>query len=661
MGRATIIQTNVTAGEVSPLCLGLVDQSRYHNSGEIVENFLIRPQGPLSKRPGLQFICEVKTHSKRVRLIRFEFSVTQAYMLQFGDQYIRFCKDKGEIYDGASPYEIASPYLEAELRGIKYIQSADTMYLVHPSWWPRQLGRTGHTAWTLNEMELVDGPYLEENTSSITITPSGTTGNITLTASSDLFDAGHVGAYWRIKIGTWGYVKITGVTDAQHANATVKSTLGGTSATTVWREGAFSTYRGFPSAVAFYEERLLFGGTAHKPWTYWGSASQDWTDFAPQDTITDDGPITFTVPSQTGSVNVIRWICGSRTLLLGTAGEEISVSGSGSDDALTPSNPPRTRGNTAKGSADMMPIPMGNAVLFLQRQGRILRELAYSFADDAYLCPNLTIWSEHITRGGIVEMAFQREPDQNLWAVRQDGQLPFMVYERSQNVVGWGRIVTAGEIESVAEIPGTQQTEVWVAVKRTINGATKRYIECFKDIDWGDDQEDAFFVDSGLTYDGVPTDVISGLSHLEGEVMAILADGAVHPRRTVASGAITLDYEASVVHAGLPYTSTFKSIPLEGGQEEGTAQGKTKIVDKVILRLLNSLGGQIGPDDDNLEPLLYRQVSDPLHVAAPLFTGDLEIDYRGWSEPRGQLLIRHEDPLPMTICALIPRVTAYEG
>lgn len=661
MGRGTVIQTNITAGEISPLCLGLVDQSRYHNSGEIVENCLIHPQGPISKRPGLRFVAPLKNHTKRVRLIPFEFSVIQAYQVELGEEYLRFYKDKGQIYDGENPYEIVSPYQEGDLRGIKYIQSADVMYLVHPDYWPRKLSRAGHTDWTLEELDLGDGPYLEENTGAITITPSAATGDITLTASADLFQEGHVGAYWRLKHGSWGYVRITGFTDAQHVNATVKSTLGGIGATSTWREGAFSSYRGFPAAVAFYEERLLFGGTKHKPWTYWGSSSNNWTDFAPQTGITDDGPITFTVPSQTGSVNVIRWICGTRTLLVGTAGEELSITGSGGDDPLSPSNPPRIRGNTAKGSADLMPVPLGNSVLFLQRHGRILRELAYSFADDAYLCPDLTIWSEHITRGGIVELAFQREPIQNLYAVRGDGQLPFMVYERDQKVVGWGRIVTDGEIESVSVIPGTQQTEVWVAVKRLINGETKRYIEVFEDIDWGDDQADCFFVDSGLTYEGTPSATITGLDHLEGKEVAILADGAVHPRQVVTDGSVTLDFEAAKVHAGLPYTAKFKSVPLEAGQEEGTAQGKTKIIDKVILRLLSSLGGSIGPDEDQQEGLIYRQVRDYLDTAVPLFTGDKELDFPGPADSKGQFLIVHEDPVPMTICAIIPRVTTYEG
>jgi hypothetical protein len=781
MARATPILTNETAGEMSPLLAGRVDLAKYHNTGEIVRNMIIRTQGPLSLRPGSEFIAPVKTHSKRVRLIDFQFSATQAYSLEFGDQYIRFYMNKGQILDGAAPYEIVSPYLEAELREIRFIQSADVMYLCHPNHAPRQLSRTGHTAWILTELVLQDGPYLEQNTGATTLTPSAATGDITLTATDSygpemvtngdfaaavswifgagwthdavnleadhapgstaaleqaigpgagksyrltykiknhaagsvtpqiggvngvtrsadgtytetivattagnlkfipnaafdgsiddvsvneilnpalLFQAGHVGAYFRL---AGGYVQITGVTGpypSLTASATVKA--GSVSATAVWREGAFSAYRGFPAALCFYEQRLYFAGTPHKPQTIWGSKTADYPNFAPQDTITDDGPVTYTIPSHSGQINIIKWLASGRTMLVGTVNEEISLFG-GNDTGLTPSNPPVMRGNTFKGSATVPQLWVGNAVLFVERHGRKVRELAYSFADDAYTAPDLAIWSEHITESGIVEVAYQRQPDQTLWAVRADGVLLSMVYERSQEVVGWSRHDTDGLVESVACIPGVNQTEVWLAVKRTINGQIKRYIECFRDVDFGADQKDAFFVDCGLTYEGAPATVISGLDHLEAKEVAILADGAVHVRRTVASGQITLLQAASKVQVGLPYRGQFLSPRIEAGATDGTAQGKIKRIDKLTLRLYRSGGGQAGPDLDNLEPLIYRQISDPMDTAVPLFTGDQEIDFRGDYEREGRVMIIQDDPLPLTICALIPRVSTFEG
>jgi hypothetical protein len=228
-------------------------------------------------------------------------------------------------------------------------------------------------------------------------------------------------------------------------------------------------------------------------------------------------------------------------------------------------------------------------------------------------------------------------------------------------VVGWSRHDTDGLVESVACIPGEKQTEVWLAVKRTINGAVKRYVECFRDVEFGADQKDCFFVDCGLTYAGAPADIITGLGYLEGKEVAILADGAVHPRRTVSAGQISLNFEAAKVQVGLPYRQQFLSPQIEAGATDGTAQGKIKRIDTVTLRLHRSLGGQVGPDLDNLEPLIYREVSDPMDTCTPLFTGDREIDFRGDYDTKGQVMIVQDDPLPLTICALIPSLTTFEG
>jgi hypothetical protein len=919
MARVTPILNNQTSGEITPLLSGRVDLNKYHNTGEIVRNIYLHTQGPSSSRPGSEYIAAVKDHSKRVRLVDFQFSATQSYVLEFGDQYIRFYKDKGQIAAGLTPYEMASPYKESDLRDLRFIQSADFMFICHPWHYPRQLTRTGHTAWTLTNVPLVNGPYLDENTTKTTLKPSSsglgdtisltaypevgdeevingdfatnatwiwgtgwahdavgleadhtpgnilpleqaisltpgkmyfieylinnltagsvtlklggvngvtralngayaetiiptTTSNLQFTPSTDfdgsidtvsvkevsspaaswllgietvingdfatdtpwiwgagwthnagtlkadhapgnilpleqaispiagqryllqytvsnltaghvtpklggvngtprfadgtyteiitpltggnlqfypdisssfippqfdgsidtvsvkevydplaVFYPGHVGSLWRLRYGSAsGFVEVTGYVSGVEVTAVVRDGLGGTAKTKNWREGAFSDYRGFPATLAFHEQRLLFAGTPSKPQTIWGSKSADYPNFAPQDPITDDGPITYTIPSASGQINIIKWLASGRSLVSGTVNEEISLS-TGNETGLTPSNPPIIRANTFKGSANISHIWVGNAILFVERHGRKVRELAYSFADDAYVAPDLTIWSEHITAPGLVEWAYQREPDQCLWAVRGDGAFLSMVYERAQEVVGWARHDTDGEVESIACIPGTKQTEVWLAVKRIINGAVKRYVECLRDVDFGADQKDAFFVDCGLTYAGVPAQVISGLGHLEGKEVAILADGAVHPRRTVNGGQITLEVAASKVQVGLPYRSQFFSVPIEAGATDGTAQGKIKRIDHLTLRLLRSMGGQVGPDLDNLEPLIYRQAEDDMDTATPLFTGDLELDFQGEYESKGQIMIVQDDPLPLTICALIPRLTTFEG
>jgi hypothetical protein len=666
MSRIDAIFNNFTAGEISPLLAGAVDLDKFVFGCKTMENFLSVPHGPASYRQGMRFIAQTKYSSKKSRLIPFEFSTTQAYILEFGDLYIRVYKDRGQVVTGSppTPVEIVTPYLEADLPTLKYVQSADVLYLTHPNYPPKQLTRFSHTNWSLTDYDFRQkdkaGPFLDENTTTTTLTPSGTTGNITVTASAPLFDSKHVDSIWRIKHGsTWGVFKVTSFTNSTHVDATVINDLGGISAVTTWSEGAWSAYRGFPSCLSFYEQRLLFAATPNQPQTIWGSKSGDYVNFAPEATITDAGPFTYTIASN--EVNAIYWLVPARILIAGTAGGEFKVSGSTTGESLTPTRV-TIRQDTAYGVANIKPQTVGNVVLFVQRHGRKLRELTYDFASDSYVAPDLSIVNEHLTYPSIIDMAFMRDPFQILWVVRSDGVLLAMIYERAQKVVGWTRHVTDGKVESVATIPGSSQTEVWLIVNRTIGGVTKRYVELLEDfINADTDRKYYFFVDSGLTYDGAPTTVISGLDHLEGKEVAVLADGAVHPRKTVTSGSITLDYAASVVQVGLPYVGNLVKTNLEGGSQQGTAQGKIKRIHDVAVRLDNSFGGKIGPDADNLELLCMRSMDDVMDTLPPMVTGDVIANFRGEYNTSGQIMIKQDLSLPLTICALMPRMTVMEG
>jgi hypothetical protein len=232
-----------------------------------------------------------------------------------------------------------------------------------------------------------------------------------------------------------------------------------------------------------------------------------------------------------------------------------------------------------------------------------------------------------------------------------------MIYERDQDIVGWSEDISNGFFESVACIPGINQTEVWVIVKR----GNKRYVECLKDVNWGDDQEDCYFVDCGLTYDDIPISTItSGLDHLENETVQVLADGAVHPDCVVTGESITLDYEASVIHVGLQYISILKTMRIEAEAREGTAQSKTKRIHQVAVRFYKTLGCKIGPDMDNLETVNFRVPGDSMDSPPPLFSGDKIIDFRGSYEREGQIVIVQDQPLPLTVMAIIPRLTTFD-
>jgi hypothetical protein len=675
MARVAVQLTNFTGGELSPRLDGRNDLTKYASGCKTLENMIVYPHGSAARRPGTQFVAEVKDSTKKTRLIPFEFSTTQTYMLEFGNQYIRFYKDNGVILSGGSPYEIVSPYLEAELFEIKFAQSADVMYICHPNHAVRKLSRTGHTAWTLTEVNFTNGPYLDNNITTTTFTISAHTvgAGRTLTASaitginSDTgFQTTDVGRLVQFRDG---HGKITARTSTTVVTIEILTDMGSSSSSTDWSLGAFSNTTGHATCVTFFEQRLVFAGTKSQPQTLFFSKSGDYENMDENrgGTVADDDAIIYTIASN--QVNAIRFMTATRTLIVGTAGGEFAVSGGGTDIAITPTNI-LIKKQSNHGAANLDAIAVGNVTLFLQRAKRKIRELAYNFDVDGYLAPDMTILAEHISESGITQMAYQQEPNQIIWCVRTDGQLIALTYQREQQVVAWHRHIFGGSFstgdavcESVAALPtDDNEYQIWVIIKRTINGVTKRYVEYLHTFDFDEtDNTDFNFLDSQLSYSGSPVTSISGLSHLEGQTVAILADGATHPRKTVTSGSISLDRSASKVKVGLPYTSLLQTMRLDAGSQDGTSQGKTKRIFDITLRIYESIGIEVGPDLNNMERIPFRSSATLMDQAIPVFTGDKEIEFRGNYETDGYVYVRQDQPLPLTILSLYPRLVTNDG
>ena len=349
---------------------------------------------------------------------------------------------------------------------------------------------------------------------------------------------------------------------------------------TGWRLGAFSETTGYPSVVTFFEQRLVYAATTSRPQSMFFSVSADYYNHAPTDNdgnVLDDSGFVYTIA--TDQVNTIRWMRAGKVLSVGTAGGEFIVSQGDQNSPLSPTNTRVVR-QTTFGSAAVTPPQVGNSVLFLQRANRKVREYVYQFESDAYTAPDLAILSEHITEGGIVDMAYQQEPDSIVWLVRTDGVLVGMTYERAQDVVGWHRHIIGGadaKVESVAVIPNTtgSRDDLWAVVQRTINGQSVRYIEFLTPgmPEVTVNTTDATYLDSMLTYTGGAVSAVFGLSHLEGQTVSVLANGAAHPDRTVSSGSITLNGSYEVVHVGLPYTSTLQTMRIEAGAKRWNGAG----------------------------------------------------------------------------------------
>lgn len=461
----------------------------------------------------------------------------------------------------------------------------------------------------------------------------------------------------------YGLVKITAVTNSTTATATVIKDLHSTAATLGWSEGAWSDVQGHPRTVTLHEQRVVYGGCTKQPLTIWGSVLGDFENF--KRSSLDDASYAHTIGSTRG--NAIVWLASRDSLMVGTQGDEWIVGGGGEGGVVTATSVSIKR-QSAYGSAYVQPVLGNDAVMFVQRGRRKFREFVYVFEKDGYSAPDLTLLAEHISAGGFKQMAFASTPDPVVWAVTEDNKLLSMTFERDQSVVGWSRHITDGEVESVACIYGAagEADEVWVLVKREIKtpvtGApvTKRYLERLDPKKWSKlEEEDVahfIYLDCAKLIELDPADTaVTGLDHLEGREVTVVADGYTHSKRTVNLGAISLSSPASTVVVGLPFTPRLQPTRTDVELGDGSAQGRKWKTNKATIRLWKTLGAEYAdsPTSDFFE-VPNRDVSTPLNQQQPPITGDRSVVLK--SEHRGGLdvTIRQTKPMPFHVMAIIP-------
>ena len=591
-------QMNFNGGEISPLLYSRPDLEQVGRGCRTLKNMYAQKYGNVTSRQGTVFAGETKDSSKKSRSIPFVFSIYDTFNIEVGEYYFRFYKDGGPVYDGEDIYEVAHPYTEDQVQELQYVQINDVMMITCQDHPPYRLMRYGDVNWVMEEIPFDEPPFLQENITSTTITPSGKTGNITLSASASLFDPLHVGAYfklghrrdaqtvkldltatgtsssipikgkftvrtsgtwsgtlevqrqedgvwktvytfesdkdqnfnnqfeqekvyesWRLKftyiehensspramietesIYSYGWVRITSVTSSTLASASVKSELWGTTGTSLWMEGAWSNYRGYPRSIAFFQDRIIYGGTYYQPQSITGSYAGDYYNFEGITGVTDQqDSYAFTHTIGSSERVYIMWLRpAGNSLIVGTSSGLFSFAGSnGGDDPLTGSNVV-AKPQPSTGDAPIMPLMVGDAILHVQRDLKKLYELNYSISSYGYKDGDITTFSEHITDPGITSIAFQRQPDNALWMTRADGKLLHCVYDQEQKVVSWSLMETQGDVECVSCIHTERGDEVWIIVKRTLgDGTVKRYNEYIKPEKWTS-KSDAWFVDSGV-------------------------------------------------------------------------------------------------------------------------------------------------------------------
>lgn len=483
---------------------------------------------------------------------------------------------------------------------------------------------------------------------------------------------GSIGVEWEYQHSGYGYVQITGYVGPAQVLGTITSGDPNdtvmlpaqvvSAGTWKWRRALFNSGDGYPSNGTFWRNRLVL---ARGRWLALSvAADYENFEFKEADTTADDDGMTEQLNAR--KLNQIVWLVEQDNLIVGLNGEEWEVGPTSTATAVGPTNIQATR-NSSYGSRALVPLDIGGLIIFVQKAGRKVRDFDYDYSTNKYVSTDTTKLADHITNGtdgthaGVISIAYQQEPYSVVWAARADGVLIGMTYDREpgrSDVYGWHRHpMTNGFVECVETLasPDGFYDDVWMIVRRTVDGATRRYIEYMaRPLQDDQDIEQAHYVDCGLTYDGTAQTTFTGLTHLEGQTVQVLADGACVPDQTVNGGAITIPLAATTVHVGLPSPARFRTMQLSMQTQGGTIQGKTKRVTDVTTRLYRSVGGFIGPDFDNMEEILFRTPADLQDNAVPLFSGDKKAKWRGGYEEAPAICFKNDQPLPSVILALMP-------
>lgn len=484
---------------------------------------------------------------------------------------------------------------------------------------------------------------------------------------NDINAKGPYGVSWTYLYDHFGIVRIDTVTSGTAASGTVLRTLPDSvvaSPSFRWAHAFFSAAAGWPSVVRVWRSRLvhfkLFDVVASVSGDYLNHAA-----FTASGTITSDLAFRRTLSSE----NPVLWAAGDRKLLVGTADCELAIGPVNAAAALSGDNIAADP-QSFYGSARVFPLQAGTSTFFVQRGGRKLREAQYEFGQDRYTAANATVWARHITAGGLIQLAFQKEPEELLIGVRGDGQMMIHPHQPEQEIKGFARRRHSdglGKILSAVTIASAdgQRDELWVLAQRTDTG--------FKSIErmaaWRDDGdpiEGAFFVDSGITGTAAPNQThFTGFAHLAGMPVQVLAAGGVVPGIVVAAdGSFDLPATsipadvAFTVTAGLKYTATCVTLRPELKLQGETSQGKRQRLVKIVLRLLETVGIRVGPKDGRLDELVDRPAGSAMDAPIPLYTGDSQRavsgGYSDGGDGRGMIV--SDAPLPATVICAMPQI-----
>lgn len=684
MANVKTLLRSFAAGEITPELFGRVDLDQFQTGLATCRNFITLPHGPAVNRAGTTFVLATKNSATRSRMIPFTYSITQTMALEFGVNYIRFHTNGQTLLtaDGSAIYEVATPYAEADLFDLHYVQSADVMTIVHPNYPPMELRRLGASNWTLTAISFVSS--VSPPPALAGVANHGTTGtpnyvdyvyvvtaltstgeeslvSTSLTLNNDLTLAGYTNALswdaapnaarynvYRRYQGLFCYIGQTEASDPLGRTFLDNNVVPDTATTPPELTNPFGSVNNYPSAVSYEQQRRVFASTITLPQTLWMTRTGTESNLSASTPSRDTDALVFRIAAR--EANTIRHIVPLAELVLLTSSAEWAVTANGSaTQALTPSTlSVQPQGYT--GASNVVPVTVSNSLLYAMALGGHVGEMTYNYYAGGYVTQDISLMAPHLFDFfTIVDMAYAKAPYPIVWCVSSNGTLLGLTYSPANKVSAWHHHDTDGAFESVCVVTEGAESVLYTIVNRTINGAQARYVERLHSRNV-QVLTDSYFVDAGVIYSGTLTQVVTGLNHLEGKTVSILADGAVQPQQVVTGGKVALQQAASIVAAGLPITADMQTLPFSA-QLPAYAQGGVKNVNRVWLRVHNSSGIFAGPSLDEL--VQYKQrTTEPYGTPPAMITGVIELDLSpGWDDD-GSVYIRQSDPLPLIVASM---------
>ncbi len=695
------LQSSFTAGELAPSLSVRVDLAKYQTGCKKLENMFVFPHGGAGKRGGFRFLAKL---SGDARLMPFVFSVTDTYLLVWTNYKLYFYSKNGAILNAQNKaYFIESPYSLEDAKELSFVQSADVIYLASANHAPHKLSRYGHTNWKLEMIDFlpkasrptgltgslhdvrtegeINGDGSGKRHWYFVVTqidsrgeeslPSNSFGvqgpeNLRTTCYPKLIWNNVVGAteyrIYQEKNGKYGYIGSSLTTSFDAKNIAPDMTDCPPENINPFANG------NFPSAICFYQQRLVFAGSEQRPQTIWFSRTGNYESFSKSSPAKADDAMEITIAGN--EVSKIMWLVSLRTLLVGTSGTEWEVKSS--SGILSPGDISMVP-QSYRGSAKLPALIVGNSVLHLGRTNRELRDLLYDFGTDSYTGSDHAILAGHLFEShSIIDWTYQQSPYSIIWCVRSDGVLLGHTYLREHQVYAWHRHLTLGKFLAICTLPSTFQDELFAVIERTVNNEKVYYLEIMENnyaISSNLDEDNhLFYADSGLFYQGEATDTILGLEHLLNEEVCIVADGAVVKNQIVrdfsseedfepvgsSSIGVKLPFEAKKIVVGLPYTARLQSMPLET-ELSGVSVGRKKIINRIGVYFKDTNSAFIGTDftESEMDEVKWRLLEKP-GQAVSLHSEDAWIYTNNVYDNQVYACVESQKPLPCTVLAIIP-------